>query len=563
MASTTELLAELEDKLILGEILESDYKELKWKLIKEARDRGEELAPVSGMVTRTETRDKLGKVFCYVDAGPFLYGPDDEYAETKAAYYISKYPVTVKDWLAFLDDSKYDYPEEDLNELLMISPDHNCPVVHVSWEDCKEYCRWIRKQTGEYYSLPHETEWEKAARGVDGRFYPWGNDAPSETMACFQDEAMPRHCTMPVNAHEANRSPYGLMDMVGNVWEWCLDRVDDPRDPHILRGGSWCNDIDFCNALSRTFSHPSTKRVDFGGFRLLYLPHDLNAEYRKEYGGQGAQQEKMSLKVVRLPKDRLVKKDAPVGEQTTSGLSAKIAAAAEKAESRQSDATPTGQLSRDIDSLLEEHRQTKDFLDEARKQFEGAKSGVPEPAAEPSKPASLKRKPTQKPERMQATPVARRPGSTSADSKSAALSTAPEAAGGLEEASELDEMMAQAISQAAGQFAKARDPEADLKDRLAKVRAAAAVAGEEEITFLDVETKDDDDDGQTSGSKKEAAARQSAKSGLEFDALWTPGDSYEPIIFSNRTTNIGRAIWFACVICVFVLLYLRFAGIGA
>ena len=65
------------------------------------------------------------------------------------------------------------------------------------------------------------------------------------------------------------------MDMVGNVWEWCIDSVDDPNDPHILRGGSWCNNVDYASCTSRTFSHPPDKRVDYGGFRVMYLLPDM------------------------------------------------------------------------------------------------------------------------------------------------------------------------------------------------------------------------------------------------------------------------------------------------
>jgi hypothetical protein len=118
------------------------------------------------------------------------------------------------------------------------------------------------------------------------------------------------------------------MGMIGNVWEWMVDDVDDPRDPHILRGGSWCNTVDFANTISSTFSFPPTKRIDYGGFRLVYLPHDMLIEYRKHYGGGDAH--KAGLKVIRMATDT---------EQggTSSELSSAMAEAMKRAVGEQSE----------------------------------------------------------------------------------------------------------------------------------------------------------------------------------------------------------------------------------
>ena len=159
----------------------------------------------------------------------------------------------------------------------------NCPVTHISFNDAKNYCRWLRKVTGDYYSLPHEVEWEKAARGEDGRFYPWGNEAITSDMACYYG-GLQYHATVPVGSYEKNVSPYGCVDMVGNVWEWCLDSFPDERDPHIMRGGAWCNEQQFCNALSRTYAFPPTKRIDYVGIRLIYLPKEMFEKYKSGYG---------------------------------------------------------------------------------------------------------------------------------------------------------------------------------------------------------------------------------------------------------------------------------------
>ena len=110
-------LGELEDQLVLGEILDSDYKQRKWAIIKQFRERGE-IVRATGQVQLTEVVDSRGKIFCPVPPGPFVYGPNNEYGETKATYYCSKYPVTVKEFLEFLDDSGWPYGEEDIEALL-------------------------------------------------------------------------------------------------------------------------------------------------------------------------------------------------------------------------------------------------------------------------------------------------------------------------------------------------------------------------------------------------------------------------------------------------------------
>lgn len=300
-----ELLAQLEDQFVLGEILESEYKQFKWELMQIIRDSGEEIGGVTGLVTRAEIVDSFGRPYCHIPAGPFLSGDENTLDETPADFYLAKFPVTQREFLDFITDAQYHFPDEDLERLYLVSPEPDCPVSHISWDDAKAYCRWLRKQTKEYYSLPTEQEWEKAARGDDGRFFPWGMEPmPSPTNTCFQGPKM-FNCTVPVDSFPENRGPYGCQDMIGNVWEFCLDSIDDPRDPHILRGGSWCNTAEYANCLSRTYSHPPTKRIDFGGFRIVYLPENELLQYRQRTGAaldQGAPEvkRKKKLKVIRM-----------------------------------------------------------------------------------------------------------------------------------------------------------------------------------------------------------------------------------------------------------------------
>lgn len=153
----------------------------------------------------------------------------------------------------------------------------DCPVTDVSWEDAQQFCLWLSEMTAVQYRLPTEAEWEYAARGSDGRRFPWGDDW-DPARANTRDSGSGG--ITPVGTHPAGASPFGCLDMAGNVWEWTasLDapypyRPDDGReDPgapgrRILRGGSFANPHGFARCACR-FRLAPTVRNEFLGFRL-------------------------------------------------------------------------------------------------------------------------------------------------------------------------------------------------------------------------------------------------------------------------------------------------------
>ena len=230
------------------------------------------------------SKDKLGLEFCYVPRMRFLRGEDAHVDEVVAPFYMAKYPVTKGQFLQFLSDTGYDYSPIHLELMDRIAPDPDCPASPISWWDAKYYVRWLRHQTQEYYSLPMESEWEAAARSTDGRRYPWGNDDPTDLHACYSAGGI-RETTDLVGTHPLGNSPLDCCDMVGNVWEWCLDAIDEDGEIHVLRGGSCQESAASCTCFSRSFISPANLRVNYAGFRVTYLPPGAFEEYCEAHGG--------------------------------------------------------------------------------------------------------------------------------------------------------------------------------------------------------------------------------------------------------------------------------------
>jgi len=239
-------------------------------------------------------------VWVEVPAGEFRMG-SDEFTDEKPvhevfldAFRIALVPITNTQYRFFVEATEQT-PPPHWEDGRVPRGEESHPVVNVTWHDALAYCRWLAEVTGKPITLPTEAQWEKAARGhQDRREYPWGNDW--EESKCNTRE-LGLGGTTPVGIFPDGASPYGCLDMAGNVWEWMTSiwgsktgdevkvKFSYPYDPsdgrenlkagdeilRVLRGGSWSGSLDYARCSSRVRFNPFSGFVDIG-FRVVVSP---------------------------------------------------------------------------------------------------------------------------------------------------------------------------------------------------------------------------------------------------------------------------------------------------
>ena len=222
--------------------------------------------------------DEMGMVL--VPEGEFEMGSEDGWESEQPvhtvylfSFWIDQTEVTIQQYKLCVEAEACEEPRDPdsftRNGYYTNAAFNNYPVINVSWYDAVKYCEWAGRR------LPTEAEWEKAARGVDGNIYPWGDGINCELanyVGCVGD-------TDEVGSYPLGASPYGVLDMSGNVWEWVADwyfigyyeesPLDYPLGPEsgayrVVRGGSW-NDYDWYLRTTTRYSYfPDNKRVSIG-----------------------------------------------------------------------------------------------------------------------------------------------------------------------------------------------------------------------------------------------------------------------------------------------------------
>ncbi|MEW5987796.1 MAG: formylglycine-generating enzyme family protein [Chloroflexota bacterium] len=247
--------------------------------------------PFFQLANSHETSSRDGMVLLLIPAGEFLMGASnfDTNAKNREKpqhriyldnFWIDQTETTIDMFARFVDETNYETTAET-NGFGYIWSDGkwqqvlganwkypsgkdivtvvDMPVSQVSWHDAQAYCEWAGRR------LPTEAEWEKAARGTDGRIYPWGDFIPDSTLLRFNQE----HGPASVGSYPAGVSPYGALDIAGNLWEWVADWFDEnyysispaknPTGPlsgeyHVLRGGGWNSSVENIRATNRDVS---------------------------------------------------------------------------------------------------------------------------------------------------------------------------------------------------------------------------------------------------------------------------------------------------------------------
>jgi len=242
---------------------------------------GETPVPTVPPTPTEEPAPTVPEVMVQVPAGPFMMGTNEGSGDDTPAhevdlppFEIDQFEVSNKDFAVFVQVTGYKtYLENERSSstwLKYAEGRDNHPVVKVSWNDAVAYCEWLGKR------LPSEAEWEKAARGAEGYIYPWGNEFDVQKTN-GKDRAI--RSTTAVGSFPDGASPYGAMDMAGNVWEWTADWYQGyPGSTfqsdyygekfRVLRGGGWFETADYLRTTVRN-ANTDTAASDDVGFRCV------------------------------------------------------------------------------------------------------------------------------------------------------------------------------------------------------------------------------------------------------------------------------------------------------
>lgn len=234
-------------------------------------------SPLSGKVDRSLAAPEAPPGMIRIPEGSFIKGSNDRWPDEgpQYTYYldtfsIDKYEVTNSDYKSFVIATRRK-PPRNWRGTTYPSEINKHPVTFVTWLDANAYCHWAGKR------LPTDSEWEKAARGTDGRWFPWGNDFDPLKANTPQ---LKLGKTTPVGKFPEGDSPYGVSDLSGNVWEWtssfykAYPENERPTENYgwkyrVLKGGSWVHCSGYKCGISapnfnRSFFHPGTNNHGFG-----------------------------------------------------------------------------------------------------------------------------------------------------------------------------------------------------------------------------------------------------------------------------------------------------------
>ena len=274
------------------ELLRPEAKDTIMKWLTLAPQTHPERAKMLALLAKTQASKEDPTEWLLVPSGEFEMGAEGGPAHTDEApkhrvfldaFYIAKYEVANHQYLTFVKSAGHRAPENEDPKFsiwragAMLEGAGELPVINVSWDDAAAFCKWTGGR------LPTEAEWEKAARGTDGRTYPWGNDPVTGNRSNFSIENITfwdgPATLAKKDQYDYGRSPYGAYEMAGNVWEWVQDYYDEnyyknspsknPTGPssgkeRVVRGGSWQNNPDTVRSANRNKHEPSDRRIYIG-----------------------------------------------------------------------------------------------------------------------------------------------------------------------------------------------------------------------------------------------------------------------------------------------------------